>query len=117
MINKNIKIGEKAIYKSEVAEVWGIDQETGFAAIKIRRKDYNEMKLVDTLSLHKYKNREELKKGDKFITTSGFKYKILAAAKDEVENEIYYFSRRIKNPYKGRILTILPDEIEEVIYD
>ena len=109
---EEFEIGEEVIWKkyNEVVEIRGFSTNNK----PIIEDKYKNVHTVCHKGLSKIKSKDELEKGDKFISKTGTEYEVVAREYDERSSMMKYFVKRDKNNKK--VIGIVSEiSIEEVI--
>lgn len=111
-INK-FEVGEEVIYKGKKVDIFGIDKTGEFAAIQWKKEGFtNTITTTHINKLSKLKKKNELEKGDKFITDMGDKVEVIAGEYCEIDKTMKYLGKRLSDGY---VTYWRQHEIEEVI--
>ena len=111
-VNK-FEVGEEVIYEGKKVNIFGINKTGDFAAIEWERERLtNAIKTTHIRNLSKIKDKNNLEKGDKFITDIGDEVKVIAGEYCEMDDEMKYLGKRI---HDGYVIYWRQHEIEEVI--
>ncbi len=111
-----VEIGQPVIYKGQKWKVFGIDSNKEFIAIERKSDIGYTVNLVNISELYRPKKKDELEVGDKFKINETI-FEVLAVGEDDYYNCKSYFSKGISGNHKGKIFTMLPTDIHEVIYN